>query len=227
VSGDQAGHLRIWDLQANACSQELTPADYDFLDPTPGTGESTGSMGGSIDDELAAGQASGQASSRPLPRHAGDAGARAIRSVSMASDGSLIAATSHSGRIFTWRPMAAGNGGTGYVRFAAIDSGHHGYLTKCVLSPDVSRLITCSSDKTVRVWSLPGGATWPSFQLEKTLAQHTRWVWDACFSADSAYLVTASSDWTARLWDVHTGEVIRHYAAPMAVTCVALNDASG
>ena len=78
MSGDQAGHLRIWDLQANACSQELTPADYDFLDPTPGTGESTGSMGGSIDDELAAGQASGQASSRPLPRHAGDAGARAV-----------------------------------------------------------------------------------------------------------------------------------------------------
>lgn len=53
-----------------------------------------------------------------------------IRSVSMASDGSLIAAASHSGRIFTWRPTAAGNGGTGYVRFAAIDSGHHGYLTK-------------------------------------------------------------------------------------------------
>ena len=79
--------------------------------------------------------------------------------------------------------------------------------SRCVLSPDVSRLITCSSDKTVRVWSLPGGATRPSFQLEKTLAQHTRWVWDACFSADSAYLVTASSDWTARLWDVHTGEV--------------------
>jgi G protein beta subunit-like protein len=54
-----------------------------------------------------------------------------------------------------------------------------------------------------------------------------RWVWDASFSADSAYLVTASSDFTARLWDVASGEVIRHYKSPMAITCVALNDASG
>lgn len=53
-----------------------------------------------------------------------------------------------------------------------------------------------------------------------------RWVWDACFSADSAYLVTASSDFTAKLWDVNSGDVIRLYASPMAVTCVALNDAS-
>ena len=62
--------------------------------------------------------------------------------------------------------------------------------------------------------------------LERNLAQHQRWVWDACFSADSAYLVTASSDQTAKLWDVQTGEVIRHYTSQMAITCVALNDAS-
>ncbi len=51
-------------------------------------------------------------------------------------------------------------------------------------------------------------------------------MWDACFSADSAYLVTASSDFTAKLWDVHSGEVIRNYTSTMAITCVALNDAS-
>ena len=45
--------------------------------------------------------------------------------------------------------------------------------------------------------------------LEKTLAQHQRWVWDACFSADSAYLVTASSDHSARLWDLSSGAAIR------------------
>ena len=56
------------------------------------------------------------------------------------------------------------------------------------ISPDAQLLVTTSSDKTAKVWSIDRG-----WQLEKTLAQHQRWVWDACFSADSAYLVTASS----------------------------------
>ena len=30
VSGDQAGNVRVWDLQANACVQELGPKDYDY-----------------------------------------------------------------------------------------------------------------------------------------------------------------------------------------------------
>ena len=65
------------------------------------------------------------------------------------------------------------------------------------------------------------------FALEKTLAQHQRWVWDACFSADSAYLVTASSDHSARLWDLSSGAAIRYYSGhSLAVTCCALNDSS-
>ena len=65
------------------------------------------------------------------------------------------------------------------------------------------------------------------FALEKTLAQHQRWVWDACFSADSAYLVTASSDHSARLWDLSSGAEIRYYSGhSLAVTCCALNDSS-
>lgn len=30
VSGDQAGAVRVWDLQADACRQELVPSDYDY-----------------------------------------------------------------------------------------------------------------------------------------------------------------------------------------------------
>mmetsp|Transcript_6264 Transcript_6264/g.18293 ORF Transcript_6264/g.18293 Transcript_6264/m.18293 type:complete len:332 (-) Transcript_6264:32-1027(-) len=198
ISGDQNGNVRVWDLQANACMQEIVP---------------------DTDREAS------------------------IQSVAVANDASLVVAASNRGRVFCWNPLSSKE----YQPRCILDTQHSGYLLKCIFSPDVSRLVTCSSDKTVRVWQSPGAATVsdpapapaedPSsmdpdahgadqFILEKSLEKHQRWVWDACFSADSAYLVTASSDYTARLWDVHTGDVIRNYQSQMAVTCVALNDAS-
>lgn len=65
------------------------------------------------------------------------------------------------------------------------------------------------------------------FNLESTLAQHQRWVWDCAFSADSAYLVTACSDHYARLWELHSGQIIRQYNGHhRGAVCVALNDYS-
>lgn len=96
---------------------------------------------------------------------------------------------------------------------------HSGYILKCLISPDVRKLATTSSDKTVKVWSLD------TFKCERVLTGHMKWVWDAVFSVDAAYLVTASSDQTARLWDVATGRDIRVYTGhSKAVVCCALND---
>ena len=82
-------------------------------------------------------------------------------------------------------------------------------------------IATTSADKTIKLWNT---ASW---ELERTLQQHQRWVWDAVFSADSYYLVSASSDQSAKLWDLRSGEVAKHYSAHnLAVTCVALNDRS-
>lgn len=64
-------------------------------------------------------------------------------------------------------------------------------------------------------------------QLERSLTQHQKWVWDAVFSADSVYLVTVSSDQSGKLWNLKTGDVIRNYAGhSLAATCVGLNDCS-
>jgi G protein beta subunit-like protein len=95
------------------------------------------------------------------------------------------------------------------------------YCLQAKLSPDGRHLVTTSSDWTARLWDT---TTWG---LSSTLAQHTKWVWDAVFSADSSYLVTASSDASARLWNLRNGEVVRQYSGHQgAVTCVALNDNS-
>lgn len=38
-----------------------------------------------------------------------------------------------------------------------------GYVTKCLLSPDMQKLATVSSDKTVKLWNIDG------FTLDRTL----------------------------------------------------------
>ena len=88
-----------------------------------------------------------------------------------------------------------------------------------MVSPDTQSLATTSADKSIRIWSTS------SWQCERTLLGHQRWVWDAAFSADSLYLVSASSDQSAKLWDLRTGDIVRNLAGhTLAVTCVALND---
>ena len=80
-------------------------------------------------------------------------------------------------------------------------------------------MATASADRTVKIWNT---STWT---LQRTLAQHQRWVWDVVYSADSFYIVTASSDSYVKLWDARTGEVVNTYAGhSLAVISLALND---
>jgi G protein beta subunit-like protein len=140
----------------------------------------------------------------------------AIRSITVASDASLVLAANNRGTVYAWKL-----GGGSFEPLQKIDA-HNTYCLKCLLSPDNKFLATVSADKTVKIWNVE-----KNFALEKTLAGHTKWVWDCSFSADSAYLVTASSDKTACLWDLKTGEVILEYKGHhKALTSVALNDSS-
>ena len=116
---------------------------------------------------------------------------------------------------------------------------HDEYLLKCVISPDDSYIATTSADKTIKLWSVttdgspqvqaPGSVSTSSnkYELDKVLAHHQRWVWDAVFSADSLYMVSVSSDQTGKLWNIKTGEVMKTYTGHnLTVSCVALNDSS-
>ncbi|UZJ57445.1 hypothetical protein CBS101457_006765 [Exobasidium rhododendri] len=200
VSCDQGGSVKVWDLSENGCSHELVPEE-------------------------------------DVP----------IRSVTVASDGSCLVAGNNKGNVYVWRIQNGGYednasdtpGGISSSRSGTtptVDTptgdftdlqpvtkfqAHDKYITRCLLSPDVRHLATCSADATVKIWS----TSRYEFALEKTLIGHQRWVWDAAFSADSAYLVTASSDHVARLWELSSGETVRQYNGHVkAVVCCALND---
>lgn len=72
--------------------------------------------------------------------------------------------------------------------------GHSGPVYGVSFSPDNKYLLSCSEDKTVRLWSLDTYTALVSYK------GHTQPVWDVKFSPLGHYFVTASHDQTARLW---------------------------
>ncbi|KAJ3122899.1 TOR complex subunit lst8 [Nowakowskiella sp. JEL0407] len=154
-----------------------------------------------------------------------------LRSITMASDGSILIAANNKGNFYVWKTK---RGEMTDLEAIQKVNAHGKYITKCLLSPDTRILATCSADHTVKIWNAMSESdqdtsydTKVLFELDKTLNGHQRWVWDCAFSADSAYLVTGSSDHSARLWDLSNADTIRHYNGHQkAVVCVALHDVS-
>jgi G protein beta subunit-like protein len=209
-TGSEDGSVKIWDVRAPGYQRDYqSRAAINTVALHPNQGEI---ISGDEDGNISVWDLTANACSYELVPE----GKNAIRSVTIASDGTLVLAANDKGHIFVWK-LDRG-------RFEALHKieAHDTYCLKALLSPDCKLLATCSSDKTVKLWNVE-----KNFVLEKVLTGHQKWVWDCSFSADSAYLVTASSDKTAKLWDLSTGEVILDYAGHhKALTSIALNDSS-
>ena len=80
--------------------------------------------------------------------------------------------------------------------------GHTGWVNSASFSPDGTRIVTASIDKTARVWDATTG------ESVVELKEHTGWVYSASFSPDGTRIVTASGDRTARVWDAPTGKPV-------------------
>ena len=83
---------------------------------------------------------------------------------------------------------------------SSILSGHKSAVLSAEFSPDGSRIVTASKDKTARLWDAATG------NLLATLLGHEDAVLSAQFSSDGARIVTASANKTARVWDAATGK---------------------
>jgi WD40 repeat protein len=84
----------------------------------------------------------------------------------------------------------------------AVLSGHGDTLWSAAYSPDGTRIVTASSDKTARIWDARTGAALA------VLSAHGRTVKSAAYSPDGTRIVTASTDKTARIWDARTGAAL-------------------
>ena len=205
--------MRLWDLRAPGCQREYeSRAAVNSVALHP---NQTELLSGDQNGNIRVWDLGQNACSCELVPEVGVA----VRSLSVASDGSMMVAANNSGTCYVWKLLS----GAAPTQFDPLHklAAHKGYILKCCLSPDVRLLATTSSDSTTKLWNVDG------FTLDKTLQGHTRWVWDCVFSVDAAYLVTASSDSTARLWDLSSGEAIRTYNGHhKAAVCCALNDSA-
>jgi WD40 repeat protein len=84
-----------------------------------------------------------------------------------------------------------------------LDLGHEDSASSATFSPDGTRIVTASWDKTARVWDAATGKP-----IGEPLAGHGDVVRSAAFSPDGKRIVTASWDKTARVWDAATGKPI-------------------
>ncbi|WP_437752636.1 TIR domain-containing protein [Sorangium sp. So ce1389] len=79
---------------------------------------------------------------------------------------------------------------------------HLDKVTGCAISPDGKRIVSCSYDRTLRIWDVANG------QLVSIIEGHSDWIMACAISPDSRYVVSASGDTTLRLWDFGTGKLL-------------------
>ncbi|KZV60619.1 WD40 repeat-like protein [Peniophora sp. CONT] len=86
-------------------------------------------------------------------------------------------------------------------RTILILTGHTGPVSSVVFSPDGTRVVSGSDDKTIRIWNAETGQA-----VGKPLEEHAGHVNSVVFSPDGACIASGSVDKTIRIWDAETGQ---------------------
>ena len=73
-------------------------------------------------------------------------------------------------------------------------SGHSGWVLSVCFGPD-NHAVSCSSDKTVKIWNVG------TRQCINTFTQHTDQVWGAKYSKDGTKVVSAGDDCSIHVYD--------------------------
>ena len=80
--------------------------------------------------------------------------------------------------------------------------GHEDTIRAVAITPDGRRVVSASSDLTVRVWNLNTG------RQEQLLEGHDHTVQAVTVSPDGRFIASASSDHTVMVWDMESGQVV-------------------
>ena len=72
--------------------------------------------------------------------------------------------------------------------------GHGDWVNSVAFSPDGRTVVSCSNDKTLKLWSVSDG------ECLKTLQGHCRHINSAAFSPDGNTVLSGSNDHTLKLW---------------------------
>ncbi|ETO30329.1 WD repeat-containing protein [Reticulomyxa filosa] len=90
-----------------------------------------------------------------------------------------------------------------YFKPFKVFQGHFNSVNSIKFSPDCTKIISTSNDKTIKIWDITSG-----HELQE-LKGHFDHVKNAIFSPDGNMVVSCSNDNTIRLWDVESCTEIR------------------
>lgn len=114
-----------------------------------------------------------------------------VFSVSISSNGELIASASRDGTVKLWNKQG---------KELVTVGGHQGAIYSVSFSPDGKYIATASKDETAKLWTKEGKEI-------ATLRGHQGSVYNVTFSPDGKLIATTSRDNTARLWDLQGHQV--------------------
>ena len=129
----------------------------------------------------------------------------------------LLAQVPKEGRGWAWRHMRKSSGG---CLFSLV--GHEETVTQVEFTPDGTKIVSCSKDKTVRIWDARTGLE------QRVLRGHTERVLTVAVSPDNLLIASGGEDGTVRVWQVQTGrEVLCLKGSGDIVTHVAFSPDGG
>ncbi|KZV67661.1 WD40 repeat-like protein [Peniophora sp. CONT] len=88
-------------------------------------------------------------------------------------------------------------------RTVQVLTGHLDIVYSVAFSPDGTRIISGSHDRTIRIWDAETGQ-----MMGKPLEGHTDFVRSVAFSPDGTRIASGSEDETVRIWDAETGQAV-------------------
>ena len=104
-------------------------------------------------------------------------------------------------------PTGGGNSGTeiDYTKFQCLQNlmGHSDWVESVAYSPDGTKIISGSDDKTVKIWDANTG------ECLKTLEGHSNYVNSVAYSPDGSKIISGSNDDTVKIWDANTGQCLK------------------
>ena len=135
----------------------------------------------------------------------------AVSLLAISADGRHVISGAQSSDLFVWKTnlIAAANSPDGHGKcliephWIGSLSGHSNWVRVLRITTDGKRVVTGSSDHTLRVWNFDQHAP------TQVLRGHIREVRDLAISADGNRALSISRDKTLRVWDLASGKWIR------------------
>jgi WD40 repeat protein len=95
--------------------------------------------------------------------------------------------------------------------------GHSGWVQSVAWNNDGSKILSGSTDKTIKIWDSNIG------ELLNTFEGHTESVYSVIWSSDNANIISGSADKTVKIWNAETGELLNtllgHESVVNSVAC--------